>query len=413
MGISTATFLKDNARWLGAGAVLTFLSSFGQTFFISLFAGEIREAYGLTDGGWGNIYAAGTLASAIVMVWAGSLTDRFRTRQIGIAILVGLALACVMMAVNPYVSLLVVAVFLLRFFGQGMASHAAVVAMSRWFDATRGRALAVCTLGFTFAEAVFPILFVALLAFVDWRLLWIVAALVSLAGIPLLVRLLKTERHPKQASQDMSAAGMGGRHWSRRDMLTHPLFWLMVPAILGPSAFNTAFFFHQVHYAELTGWTHLALVALFPVYTVFAVFWMLASGRALDAFGTARLLPIYQLPMLVAFLLFSLGGGAVSLVFGLFCLAITSGANSTLPNAFWAEFYGTEHLGAIKATAAAVMVLGSAIGPLITGQLIDAGVALTAQYVFVALFFLATSAALFVGMRVYRNDVARYRDLRK
>ena len=51
------------------------------------------------------------------------------------------------------------------------------------------------------------------------------------------------------------------------------------------------------------------------------------------------------------------------LILGFVFLALTTGANSTLPNAFWAEFYGTAHMGSIKAMAAAIMVFGSAIGP--------------------------------------------------
>ncbi len=42
-------FLRDNMRWLGAGFLLTFAAAFGQTWFISLFAGEIKSAHGLTD----------------------------------------------------------------------------------------------------------------------------------------------------------------------------------------------------------------------------------------------------------------------------------------------------------------------------------------------------------------------------
>ena len=35
-------FYRENARWLLAGLVLALGSSFGQTFFISLFAGQIK-----------------------------------------------------------------------------------------------------------------------------------------------------------------------------------------------------------------------------------------------------------------------------------------------------------------------------------------------------------------------------------
>ncbi len=88
------SFLIQNARWLMAGALLTFLSSFGQTFFISVFAGEIRVSFGLSHGQWGGLYALGTLSSAFVMIWAGALTDRIRVRSLGAVTLIGLALAC-------------------------------------------------------------------------------------------------------------------------------------------------------------------------------------------------------------------------------------------------------------------------------------------------------------------------------
>ncbi len=80
---SLRRLLIDNAAWLGAGVLLTFLSSFGQTFFISVFAGEIRAAFGLSHGAWGGLYSLGTLVSAVVMIWAGGLTDVFRVRVWG------------------------------------------------------------------------------------------------------------------------------------------------------------------------------------------------------------------------------------------------------------------------------------------------------------------------------------------
>ena len=80
MKINTRAFLRDNAPFLATGALLSFLSSFGQTFFISVFAGEIRAEFGLSNGDWGLIYMAGTGASALAMVFAGGLADRFRVR---------------------------------------------------------------------------------------------------------------------------------------------------------------------------------------------------------------------------------------------------------------------------------------------------------------------------------------------
>ncbi len=392
------TFMAQNARWLAAGGVLTFLSSFGQTFFISIFAGEIRGEFGLSHGEWGGIYSLGTTVSAIVMIWAGALTDIFRVRTIGPVILIGLALACAAMAVNTWVWALPFVVFMLRLFGQGMSSHIAVVAMARWFVATRGRALSVASLGMALGEAALPITFVAILGVVDWRMLWWVAAVIALMGVPVLMRLLSQERTPQSMAHSTSSTGMGGRHWTRAEVLRHPLFWFMVPALLGPSAFHTAFFFHQVHLAEIKGWAHVELVAFFPIFTGMAIVALITSGWALDKFGAARLMPYYQLPLVVSFITFSYAVGPMGIFIGFFFMALTSGANGTLPNAFWAEYYGTAHIGAIKAMIAAVMVLGSAIGPGITGLFIDLGVGLETQFVWIGAYFLLTTALIFIGI---------------
>ena len=392
-------FLRDNAPFLSAGFLLTFGSAFGQTFFISLFAGEIRAEFGLSHGAWGTIYALGTFTSALVMIWAGALTDTIRIRALGVITLAITAGACLLMAATPAAWLLPLTILALRFGGQGMMSHLAGVAMARWFVATRGRALSIAGLGFHVAEATLPLVIVALLAVMDWRLIWVGCAVISLAMMPVLLRLLRLERTPQAVAESTASLGMDNRHWTRRAVLASPLFWLMVPALLGPSAFNTAFFFQQVHFTEVKGWDRLEFVALIPLYTGVGIAAMIGSGALLDRVGTARLLPLYQLPMAAAFVVFAQAEGLGGAALGFALLGLTSGANATLPAAFWAEFYGTRHLGAIRAMAAAVMVLGSAIGPLLTGVLIDAGIGIETQYFWVGGYFVLTCLSVWLGIR--------------
>lgn len=398
-------YLATNSRWLAAGGLLTFLSSFGQTFFISVFAGEIRETYALSHGEWGGLYSLGTMASAVVMVWAGSFTDVFRVRLLGPVILAGLAIACVVMGLNSWAAVLPISIFLLRFFGQGMSSHLAMVAMARWFTTTRGKALSIATLGYAVGEALLPIVFVAALGFVHWQSLWLICAGVCLLGIPVLIRLLRNERTPQSLAKSESSTGMNGRQWTRRQALRHPLFWTVVPAILGPSAFVTALFFHQVHLAEIKGWSHIELVSLFPVYTVVGIIAMLTVGWALDKYGTKRLMPFFLLPIVAGFLCFAAGNSPLLAMVGFAFVAMTSGANSTLIPAFWAEYYGTAHIGSIKALATAVMVLGSAIGPAITGALIDLGIGLETQFVGIAAYFVLVSGLTTWGVSRASRDL--------
>jgi len=404
--MSILVFLRDNAPWLAAGVLLTFLSSFGQTYFISVFAGEIREVFALSHGQWGGIYTLGTTASALAMVWAGGLTDRFRVRVLAPVVLTLMAAACLSMAANPVWWMLPVLIFALRFTGQGMMSHLAVIAMARWFIASRGRALSIASLGNAVGESLLPLIFVSLLIVYDWRMLWVVAAMIATLGIPLVLMLLRRERTPQSWAQSSQSVGMGGMQWTRGQALRHFLFWFMVPALLGPSSFNTAFFFHQVHIAEVKEMPHVELVAMFPIYTVVVIGSMFLSGFALDRFGTGRVLPFIQLPMIVGFLLFAVSDGPLILLTGFIFLALTTGANSIVPNAFWAEFYGTANIGRIKAMATAIMVFGTAVGPGITGLALDLGLGIETQFAIIAGYFGFSTLMMMIGVVRARPSLA-------
>ena len=80
-------------------------------------------------------------------------------------------------------------------------------------------------------------------------------------------------------------------------------------------------------------------------------------------------------------------------------MGLAGGGQATLLNACWAEFYGTLHLGAIKSATAALMVLGSAIGPGLSGWLIDQGVGFEIQQLGYAFVFAMAAAVLIIPTR--------------
>ena len=389
-------FIRENAPFLLAGALLSFLSSFGQTFFIAIFGGEIREAYGLSNGDWGLLYMIATGASAVAMVFAGGLADLFRVRSLGIGVVLALGVACIAMAVNTTTAGLVLVIFALRFFGQGMASHMSVVSMTRWFVAARGRALAVAGMGFMFGEATLPLIMVWLKSITEWRGLWLWFAVVCVILSMILYRLLRLERTPQSAANAPAAMGLLGKDWTRAMALRHPLFWLMVPAIVFFSAFGTTFWFHQVHFAEVKGYSHLALVAVFPLGTIALAISTIIYGWAIDRFGVVRLMPFYIVPYVVAFCLHWYAPNLIWTAVAVILMGISGGGNATILSACWAGFYGTRFIGSIKAAAAALMVFGSAIGPGLSGLLIDAGVGIEIQMLGYAACFVF--AAFMMGL---------------
>jgi MFS family permease len=399
MKLGYLSFIRENAPFLATGALLSFLSSFGQTFFIAVFAGDIRAEFGLSHGDWGLLYMLGTGASAIAMVFAGGLADRFRVRTLGVIVAAMLAAACITMAYNTAVIILPFVIFALRFTGQGMMSHVAVVSMARWFVATRGKALAIAGLGYMFAEATLPLTFVWLKTFASWRMLWICAAIFTLAMIPVLIRLLRLERTPQSVTQENASPGMNGHHWTRADALRHPLFWALIPAIMFFPAFATAFWFHQVHFAEIKGYTHLSLVAVFPIGTAVLAVSSIAYGWLIDRVGAKRIMPFYLLPLVAAFMLHWSADHLAWTALAVCLMGLAGGGQSTVLMAIWSEFYGTRNIGSIKSAATAVMVLGSAIGPGLSGWLIDIGVGFEQQMLGYAASFIFAIAIMIAPLR--------------
>jgi len=133
----------DNKRFLAFGLTMTFASSVGQTFFIGAFGPAVRGEFGLSHTSWGAIYMTGTLLSALVLPFTGGLIDRYAMRTYTTLVCTALVLAAAFMAAVPSAGFLVVAIFLLRQTGQGLASHTGTTAMARYFHADRGKAVAL------------------------------------------------------------------------------------------------------------------------------------------------------------------------------------------------------------------------------------------------------------------------------
>jgi MFS family permease len=398
-------FLRRNAPWLGAGFLLALLSTFGQTAFVAVFAGELMERHGLSEGGWGLIYAAGTTLSAATMIWAGALADRVALPRLAAWVLAGLAVTCAAMAAAPGAWALVPLVLGLRLFGQGMLSHIALVAMARWFVATRGRAIAFAALGFSAGQAVLPLLFTALLPRVGAGALWLLCGAICLAAILPARRLLSLPRQAEARATEIGAdgrdatAGLSGRHWTRAEVLRSGLFWALVPALLASPSFGTAFFFFQTHLPEAKGWSQIGFVALFPLIMAAATASTFLSGPLIDRHGARRLFAPSLLPMGAAFAVLAWAPSLAWAVPGVLLLAVTQGTMATVSVALWAELYGTRHIGSIKAAAAAVMVAGTALGPGLVGAGIDAGMDFPEQMPWIALSFAAAAAAAYLALR--------------
>lgn len=402
-GRDTLQFLRDNARWLGGGFLLTMFSSFGQTFFIGLSGEDLRAQFGLSSGGFGGLYMLATLASAVSLPWLGRTLDLMPGWKVVRFTMPAFALACVLITVAPNVAVLGIALYLLRLFGQGMMTETAYTETGRWFVANRGRAMALIVIGQQAGLAALPLLVVLIdRASGGWRTTWIAsAALLVLIGLPAIVALLRLERVPRSheaKGHDLRTA----RDWTRAQVLRDPVLYLLLLGALAPPFISTVIFFHQDYLIALRGYDPLAFAAAFPVMAVTTVVFGLVCGHLIDRLGALRLLPFYLIPLAVA----SAAVALITPVWGvyvfMFLLGISSGFTSTLFGALWPEVYGLANLGGIRAIIVSAMVLSTALGPGISGALIDRGISLPRQMLWLSAWCVAACFVLAISARLVR-----------
>ncbi|MBX2838891.1 MAG: MFS transporter [Gammaproteobacteria bacterium] len=399
---STLTFVIANARWLLGGLCLTVFSSFGQTFYISLFAAEIRAEFSLSHGDFGGLYMLGTLASALTLVLIGKVADHYTVKWLGIAVCIALAIACALMSFSQSWIGLLFTIFTLRLFGQGMMTHVAMTAMGRWYSQERGRAVSITTVGHQIGEGILPLLAVFFVGLVGWRYTWLLAsASLLMIAAPLLFVLMRSERTPRgknsQSGQHLS------RQWTRGEVLRDRLFWVTTAGILAPAFIGTSFFFHQVHVADTKQWPLTIIASGFSVMALTTLIFALSAGWLIDRFSARQLLSIPLIPLGFACWLLSSFDSAGVLFGFMFFLGLSYGFSSSIFGALWPEVYGVKHLGAIRSMVMAMMVFSSALGPGVTGWLIDRGTAFDTQLLVMAGYCLVGALIMSLASHHYQR----------
>ncbi|MEL6968059.1 MAG: MFS transporter [Pseudomonadota bacterium] len=377
-------FYTSNARWLVGGFLLAMFSGFGQTFFISMWGDEIRAAFSLSHGGFGLVYMLATLASALSLPFVGRLVDVTSVSTSALVVMGCLIAACVLMAVSNTLLALLLAIYLLRLFGQGMMTQTSMTAMGRWYAANRGKAVSFATMGHQASEAIFPTVFALLALSYGWRGAWWIAAVCILFfALPVIFALMRVERQPRGTlSEDEAVSGVEVRQWTRAELLRDPLFWLVCVGVLAPPFIGTSIFFHQDYLIALNGWNPQLYYNAFILMAVTTVICALATGFAVDRWSAVQMLPVFMVPLAIGcFVLGALSGPSTIFIF-MVLLGMSYGVTSTLFGALWPEVWGTANLGAIRSIVVALMVFLTAAGPGITGVLIDFGVPFPRQLLY-------------------------------
>ncbi len=377
------------------GFIFTFFSSFGQSYFLGLFNSSIREALSITHGQFGSIYASATLCSSLLLIWVGKKIDDVNIFKFAFFVTVLLSFACFFFSRITSVFLLFVAIFLMRFSGQGMMSHTASTTISRYFTRTRGKALSISWFGLSSAEFIMPVLMVYLLTIIDWQNLWLIFSITVLIVLPIASFLLiKNLNLDSREANDENIKEVEIKQWKRIEVIKDYRFYIISSNMLAMPWIFTGFAVFQSFVQTSKGWGPYVIAQSFMSYSILSVLTLFLSGFLIDKFTSRKLLIYMNIPLLLSVIVLFFFDSPVTAFVFLGLVGISNGFANILGSSTWAELYGVKYLGSIKALTTALMVFATAFGTALFGYLIDIGFSVgdiavvSGTYIFISLILL-------------------------
>ena len=380
---------------LSLGLFLIFSSSVGQTFFISLFSGDIRNAFNLSHGMFGIIYSVATLTSATLFFWLGKLTDQFNLTVLGLITLGILSGFSFLLSSADTLHILFLSLLGLRLFGQSMISHIAVTAMARWFSKKRGRALSIALMGHPIGEALFPSLITFFLFQFTWREIWVgIGTCIIIIFLPLvywLGRYLKSNNHDSSNSGPTKSKKKLIDSWNRSQVLKDLRFYQVLPGLLASPFIVTGVFFHQIHLIETKSWSITLLASSYPFFALSVIGVTFGAGWIIDRFGTVHLLRFFLLPLAFGLILIAGTDKAFAISIFMILMGASAGSATIVISTLWVELYGINYIGSIRSMFFSMVVLATSISPALMGLLLDIGITLEIQFIIFAIYIFICS----------------------
>ena len=355
------------------GFIFTFFSSFGQSFFLGLFNTSIRNELSITHGQFGSIYASATLLSSFVLIWFGKKIDDINISKFALFVILLLSFSSFFFSTISSTLILFLAIFLMRFSGQGMMSHTATTTVSRYFTKSRGKALSTSWFGLSSAEFILPVLIIYLLSIYDWKIIWKSISLIVLIILPLasyfLVKNLNFESRETDGKEKQKEKNI--KNWKRIEVLKDYRFYIICANMLAMPWIATGTFVYQSFILSSKNWGPYIIAQSFMAYSILSVITLIISGILIDKFTSRKLIVYMNIPLLISvFIIIYFDQSFTAFIF-LGLIGISNGFANVLGSSTWAEIYGVKYIGSIKALTTALMVFATAFGTALFGYLID------------------------------------------
>ena len=162
---------------------------------------------------------------------------------------------------------------------------------------------------------------------------------------------------------------------------------------------------NQSFIIETKGWGEYSIAKAFMFYSVLTVITLFLSGLLVDKFTSRKLLPFVNIPLLLSLITLIFFKHSYSAFIFMSLLGITNGLTNVLLSSLWAEIYGVNYLGSIKALTGSLMVFSTALATAIFGSLIDLGYSIENIAVLCSLYTVISILLVLIYKKNYKPEL--------
>ena len=365
---------------IAIAALSQFFSGPGQTYSNSIFIDYYIEDFGWSRSKVSGIYSAATLAAGLLLFFVGRLIDRNGSRKMAVIVSLALAVSCFFNSFVTSLVMLFIGFFFIRLLGQGSMALISSSLIPQWFVKKRGRAISIAAIGGLVSSAAFPLLNVWLIEAFGWRMSWMILGIIIIVFFtPLALFLIQNSPEDMGLLPDNGDAKGTAKtkkpvkevSWTVKEAAKTKAFWLLLFCAAIPGIVNTGLTFHLV---SIFNERSLSLEAAASVLSLTALIGLpvtFLTGILLERIKVRYMLAVVFVGEIASLLLLQRAEGlAAAILFGIIW-GTSMGIERIVMAVVWPNYFGRKHIGSISGISMAMIVTGSALGPLPFGIAFD------------------------------------------
>ena len=270
-------------------------------------------------------------------------------------------------------------------------THAGITTMTRYFGKDRGKAISLGNLGGMIGVMFLPVLVVFLKNHFTFREIWLFSSISLIIFLPILFFILNNQNERQKKFKESIEGNF--KQWKTIEVIRNKNFLnistnnnrFLICRNWSNVSSNFYFFSKRLDFRNVGNWLYF--------FRFFSIIGLLLGGPLIDILNPRKTILFLLLPIFIAIIILIFFNSYFFLLIYMSLYGFNLGISSPFTGSLWAEIFGLESLGTVKALFHAIVVLASALSPVIFGYIIDWGFGI-GMISFISLFMIILATIL-------------------